>query len=79
MLISGAMYIRRRSQLLKEGFQSNNTPFRKQYLKIRALLLQQRYGVNNLLGPSFDQISIRSKSSKGAVKVNALLIFFMYE
>ncbi|KAK6643049.1 hypothetical protein RUM43_004552 [Polyplax serrata] len=65
-----AMYIRRRSQLLKEAFKGSNLSFRKQYLKIRALLLQQYFGINNALAPAFDQISLRSKSNKTPSKTN---------
>ncbi|XP_068084432.1 WD repeat-containing protein 13 [Anabrus simplex] len=50
------LYIRRRSQLLREYSRTEDPTFRKQYLKLRGLLLQQRYGVN------CDQNSIRSRS-----------------
>lgn len=51
------LYIRRRSQLLRENAkQEYNPAVRKQYLRIRNQLLSQRYGV------SLDQSSIRSRS-----------------
>ncbi|PSN32818.1 WD repeat-containing protein 13 [Blattella germanica] len=50
------LYIRRRSQLLREHTKGEDSLIRKQYLKIRNQLLQQRYGV------SCDQTSIRSRS-----------------
>ncbi|XP_054718052.1 WD repeat-containing protein 13-like [Uloborus diversus] len=52
------LYIRRRSQLLRENAkQEQQSPTaRKQYLRIRNQLLAQRYGV------SLDQTSLRSRS-----------------
>ncbi|PNF16687.1 WD repeat-containing protein 13 [Cryptotermes secundus] len=50
------LYIRRRCQLLREYTRGEESPIRKQYLKIRSQLLQQRYGV------SCDQSSIHSRS-----------------
>ncbi|KAJ9591246.1 hypothetical protein L9F63_002211, partial [Diploptera punctata] len=39
------LYIRRRSQLLREHTKGEDSAIRKRYLKIRSQLLQQRYGV----------------------------------
>ncbi|XP_067140482.1 WD repeat-containing protein 13-like [Centruroides vittatus] len=51
------LYIRRRSQLLRENAKEEcNHIVRKQYLRLRSQLLSQRYGV------SLDQGSIRSRS-----------------
>lgn len=51
------LYIRRRSQLLRENAKEEHSPaIRKQYLRIRSQLLSQRYGVPP------DQGSIRSRS-----------------
>ncbi|XP_035217749.1 WD repeat-containing protein 13-like isoform X2 [Stegodyphus dumicola] len=51
------LYIRRRSQLLRENAKQEHNPVaRKQYLRLRNQLLAQRYGV------SLDQASLRSRS-----------------
>ncbi|PRD35757.1 UNVERIFIED_CONTAM: Wdr13 [Trichonephila clavipes] len=51
------LYIRRRSQLLRENAKQGYSPAaRKQYLRLRNQLLTQRYGV------SLDQSSLRSRS-----------------
>ncbi|GIX94395.1 WD repeat-containing protein 13 [Caerostris darwini] len=51
------LYIRRRSQLLRENAKQGYSPAaRKQYLRLRNQLLAQRYGV------SLDQSSLRSRS-----------------
>ncbi|XP_037074272.1 WD repeat-containing protein 13-like isoform X2 [Pollicipes pollicipes] len=51
------LYIRRRSQLLREGVKEESEPtLRRQYLRQRAALLTQRYGV------APDQMSVRSRS-----------------
>ncbi|KAK7794662.1 hypothetical protein R5R35_003780 [Gryllus longicercus] len=50
------LYIRRRSQLLREYTKGDEPAIRKQYIKLRGQLLQKRYGV------SCDQTSIRSRS-----------------
>uniref|UniRef100_A0A1B6CKI7 WD repeat-containing protein 55 homolog n=1 Tax=Clastoptera arizonana TaxID=38151 RepID=A0A1B6CKI7_9HEMI len=50
------LYIRRRNQLLREYSKGEDLNLRKQYLRIRSQLLQQRYG------PTFDQTSINSRS-----------------
>lgn len=48
-------YIRRRSQLLREYPKKEDTQIRRQYVKLRTQILQQRYGI------SFsDQASLRS-------------------
>ncbi|XP_065221833.1 WD repeat-containing protein 13-like [Planococcus citri] len=50
------LYIRRRNQLLRENTRKDDTGLRKQYLRIRTQLLQQRYNV------LLDQASISSRS-----------------
>ncbi|XP_075232172.1 WD repeat-containing protein 13-like [Lycorma delicatula] len=50
------LYIRRRNQLLREYAKGEESATRKQYLRIRAQLLQQRYGT------SYDQTSLHSRS-----------------
>uniref|UniRef100_A0A1B6KAF4 WD repeat-containing protein 55 homolog n=1 Tax=Graphocephala atropunctata TaxID=36148 RepID=A0A1B6KAF4_9HEMI len=50
------LYIRRRNQLLREYSKGEDTPLRKQYLKVRSQLLQQRYGL------AYDQASMQSRS-----------------
>ena len=56
--ITGTLYIRRRSQLLRESIKEEGADIslRRQYLRQRAALLSRRYGV-----PA-DQISVRSHS-----------------
>lgn len=50
------LYIRRRNQLLREFGTCKEHGFWKQYLRIRGLLFQTRYG------PALDQISLRRQS-----------------
>ncbi|XP_013417512.1 WD repeat-containing protein 13-like [Lingula anatina] len=53
------LYIRRRSQLLRENAKEEHDPLvRKEYLKLRAQLLAERYGTP----PLSDQGSIKSRS-----------------
>ncbi|CAG9786347.1 unnamed protein product [Diatraea saccharalis] len=51
------LYIRRRSQLLRENAKFKDIETIKKYLNIRSQLLQRRYGVQ-------DNISISSASSR---------------
>lgn len=56
----GTLYIRRRSQLLRE---SEGSPEKwKQYLRLRTLLLQQRYG-NPLENPTSTTPSLMFRTS----------------
>ncbi|XP_054271670.1 WD repeat-containing protein 13-like [Macrosteles quadrilineatus] len=50
------LYIRRRNQLLREYSKGEDTNLRRQYLKIRCQILQQRYGLG------YDQASMQSRS-----------------
>ncbi|XP_064477690.1 WD repeat-containing protein 13-like [Ornithodoros turicata] len=55
------LYIRRRSQLLRDALkEERNVSFRRQYLRLRSLLLAQRCGL------ALDQASNRSNRSGGA-------------
>ena len=56
--VSGTLYIRRRSQLLREAVREEGADpaGRRQYLRQRAALLSRRYGV------APDQVSVRSHS-----------------
>ncbi|XP_070579907.1 WD repeat-containing protein 13-like isoform X2 [Ptychodera flava] len=54
------LYIRRRSQLLRENAKLEHDPLvRRQYLKLRSQLLAQRYGTPSMS----DQNSLRSRSA----------------
>ncbi|XP_077979808.1 WD repeat-containing protein 13-like isoform X2 [Glandiceps talaboti] len=54
------LYIRRRSQLLRENAKVEHDPLvRRQYLKVRSQLLAQRYGTPSMS----DQNSLRSRSA----------------
>ncbi|XP_077491431.1 WD repeat-containing protein 13-like isoform X2 [Amblyomma americanum] len=62
------LYIRRRSQLLRESQKNEQCfAFRKQYLRLRSQLLAQRYGV------SVEQSSNRSRSMGGRSNSRATL------
>lgn len=62
------LYIRRRSQLLRESQKNEQcVAFRKQYLRLRSQLLAQRYGV------SVEQSSNRSRSMGGRSNSRATL------
>nr|CAD7430899.1 unnamed protein product [Timema monikensis] len=62
LAILGTLYIRRRSQLLREHTKVEESAVRKQYLKVRSQLLQKRYGVSCDQGQSSRTMSIRSNS-----------------
>ncbi|XP_042910127.1 WD repeat-containing protein 13 [Parasteatoda tepidariorum] len=62
------LYIRRRSQLLRENAKQEFSPVaRKQYLRLRNQLLSQRYGV------CLDQTSVRSQSMSARSNSRATL------
>ena len=56
LIFTGTLYIRRRNQLLREFGTCKEHGFWKQYLKIRGILLQNRYGL------ALDQTSLRRQS-----------------
>ncbi|XP_014669589.1 PREDICTED: WD repeat-containing protein 13-like [Priapulus caudatus] len=59
------LYIRRRSQLLRDNAKTEHDPLlRKQYLQIRARLLAERYGV--LCNPDGSSIKSRTASLRGS-------------
>ncbi|CAH1389303.1 unnamed protein product [Nezara viridula] len=60
------LYIRRRNQLLLEFGTCKEHGFWKEYLKIRGLILQNRYGL------AIDQISLRRQSINRASPDNAI-------
>lgn len=64
LTFTGTLYIRRRSQLLREYAKGEDTVLRKQYIKIRSQLLQHRYGL------SFDQSSLRSRSARSSSRIS---------
>lgn len=66
-MLSGTLYIRRRSQLLRE---TERDPEKwKQYIKLRSMLLQQRYGTTNL-----DSSSSGTNLSRTVSRVSRLLV-----